>query len=80
MAKLINGKELSLKVKDALKEKVAEFERIHGRKISLAVILVGENPASKVYVRNKIVATEYVGMRSLSFYLPAFISNNISRS
>lgn len=71
MAKLINGKELSLKVKDTLKEKVAEFERIHGRKISLAVILVGENPASKVYVRNKIVATEYVGMRSLSFYLPA---------
>ena len=71
MAKIIDGKALSIKVKENLKVKVEEFNRIYGRKIALAVILVGENPASKVYVRNKIVATEYVGMKSLAFYLPA---------
>lgn len=76
MAKIINGKELSQKVKDELKAKVAEFEEKNGRKIALAVILVGENPASKVYVKNKIVATEYVGMKSLSFHLPADCSQD----
>ncbi len=70
MAKIIDGKLLSQKIKDELKEKVSAFEHKYGRKITLAVILVGENPASQVYVRNKIKATEYVGMKSLSFYLP----------
>ena len=71
MTKIIDGKLLSQKVKDELKEKVSVFEKENGRKITLAVILVGENPASQVYVRNKIKATEYVGMRSLSFHLPS---------
>lgn len=70
MAKIINGKLLSQKVKDELKIKVNEFAAKYGRQITLAVILVGENPASQVYVKNKIKATEYVGMKSLSFYLP----------
>lgn len=70
MAKIISGKELSQKIKDELKTKVLDFENDYGRKITLAVILVGENPASQVYVKNKIKATEYVGMRSLAFYLP----------
>lgn len=70
MAKIIDGKVLAQKVKDDLKIKVAEFQAKFGRQITLAVILVGENPASQVYVRNKIKATEYVGMKSLSFYLP----------
>jgi methylenetetrahydrofolate dehydrogenase (NADP+)/methenyltetrahydrofolate cyclohydrolase len=70
MAKIINGKEVAQQVKDQLKEKVFNFEKENGRKITLAVILVGNNPASQVYVKNKIIATEYVGMRSLSFYLP----------
>ncbi len=70
MAKIIDGKVLAQKVKDELKIKVAEFQTKFGRQITLAVILVGENPASQVYVRNKIKATEYVGMKSLSFYLP----------
>ena len=71
MAKIIDGKKIAQNVKDELKLKVEDFEKRYGRKITLAVILVGENPASQVYVRNKIVATEYVGMRSLAFYLPA---------
>ena len=71
MANIIDGKIISQEVKDNLKIKVNEFENKYGRKITLAVILVGDNPASQVYVKNKIKATEYVGMRSLAFYLPA---------
>ncbi len=70
MAEIIDGKILSQKVKDELKVKVEDFKNKYGRQITLAVILVGENPASQVYVKNKIKATEYVGMKSLSFYLP----------
>ena len=70
MAIIIDGKALSLQIKDELKGKVADFEKKYGRKISLAVILVGENPASCVYVKNKIKAAEYVGIKSLSFNLP----------
>ena len=70
MANIINGKELSSKIKEELKIKVQKFAEKYNRQITLAVILVGNNPASQVYVKNKITATEYVGMRSLSFYLP----------
>lgn len=70
MANIIDGKALSQKVKDELKVKVEKFYNEFGRQITLAVILVGENPASQVYVKNKIKSTEAVGMKSLSFYLP----------
>ena len=70
MATLLDGKALSTEIKENLKVKVAEFEKEYGRKISLAVILVGENPASCVYVKNKIKAAEFVGIKSLSFSLP----------
>jgi methylenetetrahydrofolate dehydrogenase (NADP+)/methenyltetrahydrofolate cyclohydrolase len=70
MANILDGKKISQSVKDQLKIKVKDFEEKYGRKITLAVVLVGENPASQVYVKNKITATEYVGMKSLSFYLP----------
>ncbi len=70
MAELLDGKALSAEIKENLKVKVAEFENNYGRKIALAVILVGENPASCVYVKNKIKAAEFVGIKSLSFTLP----------
>ena len=70
MATIIDGKELSLKIKDEIKRKVGLFNEKTGRVISLAVIMVGNNPASAVYVNNKIKAAEYVGMKSLSFHLP----------
>ena len=70
MTKIIDGKLVSAQVKEELKIKVKEFQDKYNRQITLAVILVGENPASQVYVRNKITATEFVGMKSLSFYLP----------
>ena len=50
MANILDGKIISQKVKDELKIKVAEFKEKFGRDITLAVILVGENPASQVYV------------------------------
>lgn len=70
MAKIIDGKLISQEIKDELKVKVEEFKNKFSRQITLAVILVGENPASQVYVKNKIKATEYVGMKSLAYYLP----------
>jgi len=70
MATIINGKQIAQDVKEQLKDKVSNFFKKHNHQITLAVILVGENPASKVYVKNKITATEYVGMKSLSYHLP----------
>lgn len=70
MAKIIDGKVVSLKIKNDVRAKVAEFENIYGRKITLAVVLVGDNPASKVYVNNKIKACEYVGFQSIACVLP----------
>ncbi|MBE5756656.1 MAG: bifunctional methylenetetrahydrofolate dehydrogenase/methenyltetrahydrofolate cyclohydrolase FolD [Clostridiales bacterium] len=69
MTKLIDGKQISQDIKLELKEKVSLFKEKYGKDITLAVVLVGENPASQVYVRNKIKATELVGMKSLAFYL-----------
>ncbi len=76
MAKIIDGKKISQEIKDNLKEKVLTFNQKHNKTISLAVILVGENPASQVYVRNKIKSAEYVGMRSLAFYMPEDSTQN----
>lgn len=70
MTKIIDGKALSNEIKDNLKEKVIDFKKQYNKDITLAVVLVGENPASQVYVKNKIKACEYTGIKSLSFYLP----------
>lgn len=69
MAKIINGKEISTQLKDELKEKVAQLKE-QGIRITLAVVQVGDNPASTVYVRNKKKGCEYIGIRSLSYELP----------
>lgn len=71
MANIIDGKLLSSKIKEQVKEKSLIFEKKLGRKVTLAVVLVGENPASKVYVNNKIKACEFVNFKSLSYNLPA---------
>lgn len=73
---IIDGKEISLKIKNQLVEKVKKFKADYNRDISLAVILVGENPASQVYVKNKILAAEYVGIKSLAFRLPENTQEN----
>lgn len=76
MANLIDGKILSKQIKDALKENVLLFKQKFNRDITLAVIKVGHDPASEVYVKNKLKATEYVGMKSLSFSLEESVSED----
>lgn len=69
MAYLIDGKKISQEIKDELKEQVAELKK-EGKNATLAVIQVGEDPASSVYVRNKKNACAYIGIVSLSYELP----------
>ena len=69
MAFIIDGKKISTEIKDETRDKVAEL-KAHGTEISLAVVQVGDNPASCVYVRNKKKACEYVGIKSVSHELP----------
>ncbi len=68
---LIEGKKVAADVRAELKEETAAFEAEYGRKVGLAVVLVGEDPASQVYVRNKIKGCEEAGIRSFAHYLPA---------
>ena len=67
MAELIDGKKISQQIKDECREKI---ER-EGLQKSLAVVLVGDDPASAVYVGNKKKACEYCGIKSVSYELPA---------
>lgn len=69
MAKIIDGKLISKQIKDELKDKVAAL-KAEGTQICLAVIQVGNDGASSVYVGNKKKACEYIGIRSLAYELP----------
>lgn len=69
MYQLIDGKKISAEIKEEVKNKVAEYKS-NGVEITLAVIQVGNDPASSVYVGNKKKACEFVGIRSLSYELP----------
>lgn len=69
MAKIIDGKAISTEIKNELKEKVAAY-KAEGIEITLAVVKVGNDPASAVYVRNKEKACEYVGITSRTLALP----------
>lgn len=68
---LIDGKKLAQDMRVEIKSGVERFKLERKRDIGLAVVLVGENPASQVYVRNKIKACEEVGIKSYAEYLPA---------
>ena len=70
MGQIIDGKALSAAIKDEVRTEVPALERQYGRKPCLCVIIVGENPASQVYVRNKVKAAEYVGIDSQKIELP----------
>ena len=69
MAYIIDGKKISQEIKDELKEKVALL-KAEGKKATLAVIQVGNDTASSVYVNNKKKACAYIGIESLSYELP----------
>ena len=71
--KILSGKDLSMRIKEDLK---VEIERLNGRGVypKLVVVIVGENPASQIYVRNKEKACKEVGIMSETIYLPENIS------
>jgi methylenetetrahydrofolate dehydrogenase (NADP+)/methenyltetrahydrofolate cyclohydrolase len=68
--KLIDGKALAATLRAELKEKIEKADK----KPALAVVIVGENPASQIYVRNKVKACAEVGMKSFVYELPATVS------
>ena len=70
MAKLLMGKEVSARIKEELKTEVENLKK-EGINPGLAVIIVGEDPASQVYVRNKERACEECGIYSEKYALPA---------
>lgn len=69
MPQLIDGKKISAEIKDELKEKVQKLKE-DGKSVCLAVIQVGSDPASTIYVNNKKKACAYVGIESLAYELP----------
>ena len=70
-ANLIDGKKIATDLRGQIGARVAAVKSTHNLTPGLAVVLVGEDAASQVYVRNKSVATKEVGMKSLEFRLPA---------
>ncbi|MDE6273954.1 MAG: bifunctional methylenetetrahydrofolate dehydrogenase/methenyltetrahydrofolate cyclohydrolase FolD [Clostridiales bacterium] len=68
---LIDGKKVAADIRAELAVRTKSLEEKYRKKVGLAVVLIGDNPASQVYVRNKIKACEEVGIRSFSHYLPA---------
>ncbi|KAB1439818.1 bifunctional methylenetetrahydrofolate dehydrogenase/methenyltetrahydrofolate cyclohydrolase FolD [Candidatus Galacturonibacter soehngenii] len=73
MAQIIDGKMISQQIKDELKERVAKLKE-EGKEITLAVVQVGKDPASSVYVNNKKKACAYIGINSLSYELEETIT------
>ena len=67
--KIIDGKEISAQIREKVKEFGETLKKESGRTPGLAVVLVGENPASKVYVKNKIEKTKEVGFTSIEHKL-----------
>lgn len=70
MAKIIDGKAVSAQVKENIAKEVAQLKEQHGISIGLAVVIVGNNPASRIYVNNKKKACEAVGFESFEYALP----------
>lgn len=71
---IIDGKQTAAKLRAEVKERAAAFEARYGKRAGLAVVLVGQDPASEIYVRNKIKGCEEAGIRSFSYRLPADVA------
>lgn len=70
MFKLIDGKAHSAALRAQIRERACAFKEANGKDVGLAVVLVGSDPASQVYVRNKIKGCEEAGIKSFAYYLP----------
>jgi len=75
-ARIIDGKGIAEALRGRIASKVDWLKKTHGLTPGLAVVLVGEDPASQIYVRNKGIATEAAGMRSFTHRLPATASED----
>ncbi len=73
-AKIIDGKAMAAQIREEVKEEVAEITAKYGTAPGLEVILIGDNPASAIYVRNKGRACENVGIRSQTHHLPSTVT------
>ena len=73
---ILNGKELSKKIRESLAEEILSVSREVGREPGLSVILVGNDPASEIYVKNKIRACQKVGIKSFSYRLGEGVSTS----
>ncbi|WP_206957768.1 bifunctional 5,10-methylenetetrahydrofolate dehydrogenase/5,10-methenyltetrahydrofolate cyclohydrolase [Trinickia acidisoli] len=71
MSKIIQGKRIARELCDRVAIEAAEFRQKHGLPPALAVVLVGANPASEIYVRQKVVECRRAGIRSMEYRLPA---------
>lgn len=69
-ATIISGKELSRTIRTQIKTEAEEFYSKTGRRVGLAAVKVGDDPASAIYVRNKIKACADCGIRSFEYFLP----------
>jgi methylenetetrahydrofolate dehydrogenase (NADP+)/methenyltetrahydrofolate cyclohydrolase len=74
-AQILDGKSLAAQLRAGVKQKVAALAQ-RGIRPGLAVILAGDNPASRVYVRNKVLASEETGVRSQLFEYPSSVSQD----
>ena len=77
MGKIIDGKAVSLEIKENLRQKIESIKAEGGHVPCLAVIIVGDNPASRSYVRGKIKAAEFTGMDSRLIELPEDVSEDV---
>lgn len=73
-AKIIDGQAMAAQIREEVKEEVAQLTSKYGMPPGLEVILIGEDPASAIYVRNKGRASEKVGVRSQTHHLPATVT------
>ncbi len=75
---LLDGKLYSKELRLEIKEKAEDFYNKFGRKVGLAVVIIGEDPASQIYVNNKIKATDECGMKSFTVRLPETVSQEVA--
>ena len=67
MYKILDGKKIAAELRVKIRADVSEFKKNTGKDIGLAVVLVGNNQASQIYVRNKIKACEEIGIKSYAY-------------
>lgn len=76
MTKIIDGKKIAAEIRETVAREVAKINEEHGLAPGLAVVLVGDDPASQVYVRNKERQARDAGMKSVTHRLDADVSQN----